>query len=183
MVKTERLNIKLLGLVLFFALISIIYLIFVSHTFAQRDNSHKAAAATGRANECKAHEQVIKNRLSSLIRLVTNQETQFSSISARVESYYTSKMVPKGETLSNYNALLADISTKKSMVDSDLAKAKEDAASFSCNLSNPKTPLLTFREDMQTAKSALKNYRTSIRNLIVMLMTLEASPSPKGVSK
>lgn len=179
MLKTETFSIKLFGLILLAILFSIVYLIFAPHTFAQRVNP----SANGKLRACQAHEKAIKNRLQSLINLVSNQEDKFGSISARVENYYTSKMVPKGEILSNYNTLVADISTKKSVVDSDLANAKKDAASFSCTSSNPKTPLLTFRQDMQTVKSALKDYRTSIRNLIVMLMTIKSSPSPKGVSK
>lgn len=182
MTKAENLSLKLFGFILLAILFSIVYLIFlifVPHTFAQKTNP----SANGKLRACQAHEKVIKNRLNSLINLVTTQENTFSSISARVENFYTSKMVPKGEILSNYSTLVADISTKKSMVDSDLDKAKKDAASFSCSLSTPKTPLLTFRQDMQTVKSALKNYRTSVRNLMVMLMTLEASPSPKGISK
>lgn len=177
MTKAESLNLKLYAFILLAILFSIIYLIFVPHTFAQTVGETNA-----KLKACQAKEGVIKNRLDSLTRLVENQETKFSSIAARVENHYTTKLVPKGEVLSNYLVLLADIMAKKTAVDQDLATAKTDAANFSCT-NSPKVQLNTFRTDMQTVKSALKAYRTSIRNLIVALMTLKSSPTPGGTPK
>lgn len=177
MTKAESLNLKLFGILLLAILFSIVYLIFVPHTFAQ---------GVGNANEklksCQVKERVIKNRLESLINLVTNQETKFSSIAGRVENHYTTKLVPKGEVLPNYLILLGDITAKRATVDQDLNVAKTDAANFSCAIS-PKTQLTTFRTDMRTVKSALKAYRTSIKNLIVAVNTLKASATPAASSK
>ena len=72
-----------------------------------------------------------------------------------------------GKTVSNYDALLADIQTKKSAVSTALQKGKDDFKSFSCTGDNPKGALTQFREDMQLVKQGLKDYRTSIKNLIV----------------
>lgn len=180
MIKVESLrDTKIWALLLSALFFSIIYLIFVSHTFAQRPTSN----ARGLNQACQAHERSIKTRLDSLIKLVTNQETKFSSISARTENYYTTKLVPQGKILSNYNSLLADISAKKAIVDSDILTAKNDAADFSCTLPNPKSKLTAFRKDMQMVKAALKNYRTSIKNLIVAVRGIRPSPSPEGASK
>lgn len=176
-----RIN-KTVAILAFLALLfSIVYLIFVPHTFAQA--ASPSAKSAQKLKVCQVHERNIKNRLDSLIRLVTNQETKFGSIAAKVENHYTTKLVPKGEVLPNYNNLVADIGAKKNAVDSDLNAAKTDAAGFSCNVSDPKAQLTTFRKDMQTVKKALKDYRKSIRNLIVAVRTLNPSPSPEGVSK
>lgn len=174
-------NTKILGLLLSAIIFSIIYLIFVAHTFAQGSSPSATRAAKRDANKikvCQVQERNIKNRLDSLIKLVTNQENKFTEIATRVENHYTTKLVPQGKILSNYNALVADIAAKKSAVDSVLNTAKTDVAGFSCTTStDPKTDLQKFRKDMQAVKSALKDYRTSIRNLIVALGTL-SSPKP-----
>jgi|SRR3989344_6390573 len=116
---------------------------------------------------CQARENVIKNRSNSLGKLTDGMVNHFDQIVIRVEKYYTEKVVPSGKTVSNYDALLADIQTKKSAVSTALQKAKDDFKSFSCTEDDPKGVLTQFREDMQSVKQALKDYRTSIKNLIV----------------
>ena len=118
---------------------------------------------------CQARENVIKNRSNSLGKLTDGMVNHFDQIVIRVEKYYTEKVVPSGKTVSNYDALLADIQTKKSAVSTALQKAKDDFKSFSCTEDDPKGVLTQFREDMQSVKQALKDYRTSIKNLIVAI--------------
>lgn len=125
------------------------------------------AQSTGAARVCQARENVIKTRMTRLTNLAVNMETKFDSIAARVENYYTSKVVPGGKTITNYDALVANIQTQKTAVQTALTKAQDDVNSFNCTSGNPKGQLTQFREDMQAVKSALKDYRTSIKNLIV----------------
>lgn len=171
-------NTKAFSLLILAILFAILYFILAFHSFAQ--SPRRLAALNANAlRVCQVHEKTIINRLNSLTRLVTNQENKFASIAVRVENHYTTKLVPQGKTLSNYNALVEDIASKKMVVDADLAKAKSDASSFSCSASNPKSLLTTFRLDMQTVKQDLKAYRKSIRNLIVAILGLKGqSPSP-----
>lgn len=178
-------NNRTIALLAFLAvLFSIIYLVFVPHTFAQNSKDAKLARLEAqKLKVCQVHERNIKNRLDSLTRLVTNQENKFASIAARVQNRYTTKLVPQGKTLSNYNALLAEIATKKTAVDSALTTAKTDAANFSCTADDPKALLTQFRKDMQAVKRALHDYRKSVRNLIVAVAglageKLSSSPTP-----
>lgn len=158
-------------------LFSIIYLILVPHTFAQ-SASPSAKKEARMLKVCQTHERNIKNRLNSLTRLVTNQETKFDAIATRVENHYTTKLVPKGKTLNSYDALVADIVAKKTAVDTALTTAKTDAANFSCTADDPKAPLTQFRKDMQAVKSALKDFRKSVRNLIVAVRSVNEGKTP-----
>lgn len=185
---------KILTLISIAFLFSIIYLIFASHTFAQtatpesslktRINSVKekkvARLDVARLNVCKNKERVIINRLDALTRLVATQETSFDKIAGRVEDFYTEKVLTAGKTVSNYDSLVADIANKKTAVDVSLATTKTNSGNFSCNADDPKGDLVQFKTDMQTVKSALKDYRTSIRNLIVAIKSVigEESPTP-----
>lgn len=179
---TQALNLrfnKTITLLAFLAfLFTLIYLILVPHTFAQVNGRRLARLDAQKLKVCQVHERNIKNRLDSLTRLVTNQEEKFASIAARVENHYTTKLVPAGKTIPNFDSLVSDISTKKTAVDSTLATAKADASGFSCTASDPKSFLTQFRKDMQTVKSALKDYRKSVRNLIVAIRTEKVSPTP-----
>jgi len=177
---------KTVAILIFLAfLFSLIYLIFVPHTFAQTTSSPSVDKMEKRDAQklktCQVRERNIKTRLDSLIRLVTNQETKFDAIATRVENRYTQKLVPKGKTLGSYDALVADIGAKKAAVDAALNVAKNDVASFSCTASDPKAQLTQHRKDMQAVKAALKDYRKSVRNLVVAVRTLagEESKSPE----
>lgn len=125
------------------------------------------ASETGKLRACQAKENSLKNRLTSLNNLATNMESKFTSIANRVEEYYTAKVVPAGKTVTNYAALVSLIQTKKTAVQTALTKAQTDAGAFTCTSNDPKGQLTLFRKDMQAVKSALKEYRTSIKNLIV----------------
>ena len=160
---------------------SIVYLVFIPFSFGFYHSNLVPKASLEAKKEkldakklkvCQTKEKVIKNRLESLTRLVTNQQTKFDKIATRVENFYTAKVLPTGKTLANYDALAADIDAKKAAVDSNLATAKTNADSFACGADDPKGALSGFREDMQSVKSALKEYRTSIKNLIVAVKGL-----------
>lgn len=128
--------------------------------------------SAARLRVCQLHETVIKTRLSHLGQLASSMEDKFASISGRVQTYYTNKVLPSGKTVANYDTLVTDISTKKAAVDSALTKAKTDVAGFDCTVANPKGQLTSYRLDMQAVKQALKDYRTAIKDLIVAVRSI-----------
>lgn len=134
---------------------------------------------------CQAKEDVIQKRADHLTQLATSMEGNFDKHAQRVEEYYTSKVVPSGKTVPNYDSLVADIQAKKTAVAAALSAAQSDANSFSCVGNDPKGQLTQFRQDMQTVKIALKEYRTSIKNLIVTIRSVTGTieRENKGSSK
>ena len=116
---------------------------------------------------CPARVEVIKKRADGLTKLTVNMEEKFASIAARAETRYLTKVIPFGMEVVNYASLAADIQTKKATVDAALKIAQHDTNTFNCVSSNSKTQMMEFRKDMQTVKSALKEYRASVKNLIV----------------
>lgn len=136
-------------------------------SFANKPSVSPTVPQSGKLRACQARENAIKIRMTSLSRLANNIESKFDAIATRVENYYTSKVVPSGKTVSNYNALVADIATQKAAVTAALATTQTDVNSFGCSTQNPKADLVKFITDMQSVKKALKEYRTSIKNLIV----------------
>lgn len=135
---------------------------------------------TDKLRSCQAKENSLKKRLASLIRTATNMLEKFDSIANRVKEFYINKVLSSGRSVSNYDALLADVEAKKALVQDAINKAKEDADSFTCTGNDPKGTLSQYRVNMQAVKTALKNYRTSIKNLIVGIHSQapKTSPSP-----
>ena len=149
---------------------------------AQRGNSssHMPSFAQVRLQDaklkvCEKMSENITRRSVHLVDLVTRMEKTFTSIAQGVEQYYLTKVVPAGNTLSNYDTLVADIATKQSAVDSMVATAQSGAAAFSCTGNNPKAQLTQYRTDMQAVIKGLQDYRTSIKNLIVAVRTLKST--------
>ena len=64
---------------------------------------------------CQAKEKAIKKRTEQLTKLATTMQEKFDAIAGRVEEYYTSKVVPSGKTVANYDSLIADIQAKKGL--------------------------------------------------------------------
>ncbi len=159
-------------------LLSLLLVTFTSLANAQ--TSSPRGLANGRLIACQARENVVKNRMDSLMDLVTNMEKVFDSIAVRVETFYTNTVLPSGKTVPNYDTLVANIGNKKDLVTVALDKSKSDVAAFSCAASDPKGVLNTFRLDMQAVKGALQNYRTSIKNLIVAVHSVSPTPNPSA---
>lgn len=135
---------------------------------------------------CLARESAITNRMSRLVALANNMSNNFEQHSLRVQNYYLDTLVPAGLTLNNYSDLLADIAAEEAVVQTTIANAQADVDEFSCEAGDIRAHYQTFRTDMQMVKSALADYRTSIRNLIVAVSQLaedlpeepEASATP-----
>lgn len=129
---------------------------------------------SGKLRACQSIEKNLTNRSNHLVELVTHMETTFTRIANGVEQYYLTKVVPAGNTLSNYDALVADITTKQNALTPLIEAAQADVINFSCTSDNPGASMTQYRTDMQAILHGLKDYRTSIKNLIVAVHTLKA---------
>ena len=121
---------------------------------------------------CQAREGAISQRSIHLTQLATTMENTFDAIAQRVETYYTTKVVPSGKSVSNYSTLVSDIQTKKDAVQSALIPASSDASSFSCTSDDPKGQMTQFRTGMLGVITALQDYRMSVKNLIVAVSSV-----------
>lgn len=132
---------------------------------------------------CQARENAIKTRFERLNQLVTTMEEKFDAIAGRVKEYYTAKVVPSGKTVTNYDSLVADIAAKKAAVGTVLTKAQNDISGFSCDGSDPKAQMTAYRLDMQGVIQELKDYRTSIKDLIVAVRSVTGTTNRANPSE
>lgn len=130
-----------------------------------------------KTNSCDVRMKAVQMRSSQLTKRAKNMEDVFAKIASRVEEFYVSK----GLSVSNYQTLVDAIATKKAAVDSALTEAQNAASSFSCtDTSTAKTQVQAYRVAMQKVISALKDYRTSIKNLIVAVRTAAGKTKPSA---
>lgn len=135
--------------------------------------------ADAKLKSCEARETAIKTRAGSLNRLSTSMLEKFAAIAKRVQDYYTAS----GTTVATYDTLVTTIATKKAAVQAALTAAETDVAGFDCSADDPKAHMTQYQKDMKAVKAALKEYRTSIKNLIVAVRSVtgkgEVDKSPK----
>lgn len=133
---------------------------------------------------CEHLQNAIENRSEGMSKMSSQIGTHITNIATRVEQFYTNVVVPAGETVPNYSTLVANIQTQKAVVDAAVTAAQTDMTNFTCSGDNPKGQLILFKNDMLKVIAALKDYRTSVKNLIVAVAQVaETLPTPTEKSE
>ncbi len=127
---------------------------------------------------CQIREKSIDNIMSRIAERGQKQLDLFTTIATRVETFYTTK----GKTLSNYDALVADVNAKKAAAQAAVDQVKSDKANFKCDGTDPKGAADSFKNDLKLEISALKDYRTSIKNLIVGVKSVQSTTTSSNSS-
>lgn len=137
-------------------------------TTATADQAH---LTTGRLKACQNRQKAITNIMTRIADRGEKQLTLFGTIATRVETFYTDK----GKTLSNYDTLVADVNTKQAAAQTTVDTIKSDSTGFSCDSSNPKGFVDSFKASLKSEISALQDYRTSVKNLIVGVKSVQGT--------
>lgn len=139
------------------------------------------ASPRGKTVSCQARMDAVTKRSVQLTQRAQKMEDNFGKIAQKVETYYTTKLTASGVTVANYSSLVSDIAAKKAAVDAALTDAQSKAASFSCaDVASAKTQVQDFRIAMQKVIRALKEYKTSVKNLIVAVRTAAGKFKPSS---
>lgn len=126
---------------------------------------------------CQNREASIDRRLQNIVNRGDRQVKVFDTIATRVEQFASDKNAKP----SNYDDLVNTVASQKAAAQAAMSKIEADRGGFKCNGNDPKGSLETFRTDLKTEISALKSYRTSIKNLIVGVKTsLSSTSSTEG---
>jgi len=112
---------------------------------------------------CQTRETTIDGIMGRLGDRGQKQLDLFTTIATRVETFYKKS----GKTLDNYDTLVAAVNTAKDNGQTAVDQVKADKANFKCDGTDPSGAATSFKTDLQTEITALKNYRTAIKNLIV----------------
>ncbi len=150
--------------------------------FASKSALRKEKLEAVKAKVCNTKKENIIRRSSNLADRADRQLKTFQVKADKVEKFYTDKLIPKGVTVDNYNDLVANIEAKSQAVTDATTTAKEDAKNFDCTADDPKGQLTNFRTDMQNAIKALKEYRTSVKDLIVAIRTAAAKTATSSAT-
>lgn len=131
----------------------------------------KTRSAEAKLKACRNREAAIDNIFVRISDRGQKQLDLFSDIATRAETFYVSK----GKTLSNYNALVADVSSKKDAAVSAVNTVKAKSVTFKCGDTDSKGLAASFKDALRSEITALQAYRTSVNNLIVGIKSVQGT--------
>ncbi len=127
----------------------------------------KATRASELAEKaCEVHVKVIKLRQGNIASHAAKVEERLNKLTLAVEKYYTEKLVPAGKILPNYDALVADVSSKQAALDPLIEKIQADSEGLTCDKNQARGQFTTFKGDIQKLLKAFKDYRLSVIHLM-----------------
>lgn len=184
MIKHFRNGAAASGLVLLLSFASVPASALSSHAAAQAQAAVAQPAATtdgtnpgagklsaARLRACQNRQQAITNIMSRIADRGQKQLDLFTTIATRTENFYTSK----GKTLSNYDTLVADVNAQQAAAQSEVTAIRSASTSFSCDAGNPQGMVQSFKTALKGEISALQAYRTSVKNLIVGVKSVQST--------
>lgn len=149
-----------------------------SDTTTDKPSSDKGALKRAEASKrvCEKRQKAVTNIMTRISDRGQKQLTLFDTIATRVEMFYTDK----GRTVSNYDTLVADVNAKKAAAQEAVDTVSSESATFSCDSSEPKAAVTTFKDSLKLEISALKDYRTAVKNLIVGVKSAQGTAASAG---
>ncbi len=142
-------------------------------TEAETNDNHSTDPLKHRFNTrklqaCNNRKDKITGAIDRVVQRTQNQLELFDKITVRTEAFY----VNKGKTLSNYDELVAAVSSAKAQAETDLATVKAHTT-FTCDADDPTGDVATFKAAVKQEIQDLKAYRAAIKNLIVGVKSVQ----------
>lgn len=128
----------------------------------QRQQKRQQRLAANKLRVCELRKTKITNIMNRAVTRAERQLELFSKIAERVKDFY----VDKGYSLDNYDELVAAVDAAKAKAEADLATLQA-LEPFDCDSDDPKGNAEAFKLALETVRKDLKDYRTSVKNLIV----------------
>lgn len=150
-------------------------------TDRQAKNQQNHDATQGRLQDaklkaCQNREKAIKNIMSRIADRGEKQLELFTTIADRTKTFYADKNL----TLSNYDALVTEVDTKKSVAQETVRTIKNSSTTFTCNGDSPKGAADSFKESLTAKIKALQEYRTAVKNLIIGVKSAQDTTNTKS---
>lgn len=138
----------------------------------------KTKLSEGKLMSCQKREASISNIMARVSDRSQKQLDLFSTIADKTEAFY----VKRGVTLTNYAALVADVTTQKAAAQTTIDSVKATSVQFKCDGTDPKAVISSFKLQLKAEIAALKTYKTSVKNLIVGVKSVQSDATAQNES-
>jgi hypothetical protein len=123
---------------------------------------------------CEHRQATITDRTKRIADRGAKHVALLTTIADRVKAFYVSK----GNTLENYDALIADVAAKKAAAETAVQTITASTSDFKCSDGNPKQSMEGFKANVTLRHVAVKDYQIAVKNLIVGVKSVNATAPP-----
>jgi len=135
----------------------------------------KPTAAAARSTACENRQANIDATLTRVADRGQKQYNLFTAVATKVETFYTNQ----GKTLTNYSLLVTAVNTQGAAAQTTINTVQADSTGFSCT-NSPKTFVTTFLTALRSEITAMQAYRTTVRNLVVGVKSVDVTATSKN---
>lgn len=139
----------------------------------ERKESSQTKLEDAKLKSCENREKAITNIMSRIADRGQKQLDLFTTIAERTQTFYAEK----DKDLANYDELAEDVETKKAAAQEAVDALNSNGVIFDCSTENPKGAASAFKESLKSQIEALKAYKTSVKNLIVGVKSVQGTTS------
>lgn len=140
----------------------------------ERRTENKEKLSAAKLKVCENRKTNINSRTARIADRGTKHLALFTSIAERAQAFY----VKKGITLTNYDALVAEVEAKKAAAQTAVEAIAANKATFTCEGNDPKLAVVEFKANLTLRNTALKEYQTAVKNLIVGIKSVNSTSAP-----
>jgi hypothetical protein len=135
---------------------------------AERKSKAQERLTAAKQQVCENRKEKIAAIMKRAVTRAENHVSVFDKITTRVKDFYTKK----GNTLANYDELVAAVDAAKAKAVADIETLKT-LDELDCSSEDPKGNAEDFKTALGTVKEDLKAYRTAVKNLIVGVKSVQ----------
>ncbi|HEX8182400.1 MAG TPA: hypothetical protein VF575_02245 [Candidatus Saccharimonadales bacterium] len=140
----------------------------------QEKKSEKTLAVRQKA--CQAREANLNKKIVNYSRNAKNHLAKYDTTLTKLQDYQTEKQL----TVPSYDSLAAAAVTEKSQATAAVEALSAVSVDIDCTVSDPAASVAVVKEAVKNARTALQSYRTSVKAVLVALMTAKQTAAPAG---
>lgn len=139
-------------------------------------SSGKEHTTAERQQACEARQASIDTRVSNYATAAQKHLTAFDGVFTKVQAFYTSN----GLSVSNYDTLVATATNKQTLAQQAVAALAALNVKIDCTQADPAQSVATVKAAVSGARTALQDYRSAIKDLIVAIKGVSSTDSKEG---
>lgn len=140
----------------------------------ERQNHKEKRTEAEKQKACENRQDSIDNRSANFAAAAQRHLDVFNSIFAKVQAFHDNNNL----NVANYDALVATAKTKQATAQQAVDVLKGLSIKIDCTTTDPANTVATLKAAVKNARTALHDYRTSIKNVVVALQGASTSTEP-----
>ncbi len=141
----------------------------------QRAKTMHGKSKLQRAKTCQNIQKAVNNKLKAFDAHADKYLARLNTLFTKVQAYQTTNSLP----VANYDTLVASATQKQADATLAVAALKSMGATIDCSASDPAAMLSGAKAGAAAARDALKEYRKSLKSIVVALVQADKADTTK----